>query len=62
MPRIILDREERIPALDDRPDQWDDDETPPDSLGAPCTECGRPTLSHLRPLCACCEADAEGRE
>lgn len=46
----------------DTADDWQDDERAPDSLGAPCRECGRPTLSTIRSLCACCEADQEGWE
>lgn len=61
MPRIVT-REEYIPALTDQPDDWIDDESPvfPDDFGAPCKECQRPTLSSNKPLCASCEADAEG--
>lgn len=58
MPRMPA---HHLPPVDG-PDDWHDDETPPDSLGAPCTECGRPTLSHKLPLCAACEANAEGYE
>lgn len=58
MPRFATTH---LPPVDTAED-WIDDETPPDSLGAPCAECGRPTLSTLHSLCACCEADSEGRE
>lgn len=32
----------------------------PDTFGAPCRECQRPTLSSTHALCASCEADLEG--
>lgn len=61
MPRIVI-RETPIPALTDQPDDWQADESPPDSLGAPCRTCQRPTLSTTLDLCASCEADEEGWE
>lgn len=58
MPRMPT---HHLPPVDG-PEDWVDEETPPDDLGAPCTECGQPTLSTFLPLCAPCEANAEGYE
>lgn len=62
MPRICTHDLAGDEVILDRETDWLDDEKAvfPDTFGAPCRECQRPTLSSTHALCASCEADLEG--